>query len=154
MRASEHPRSLLAVKNPEKPNESACNLKEPWDTLWMNRDSSWIALFFFFFPLIYWNNFASTAITICVSWDFWLLIVTCYKRAQGYYTKSKNDRIFSLQHLSVCVQRETTLDLNSRWVGLFSVFSPYFTKLPEASLSAYCRYLCDPCDFAGNMQTA
>lgn len=37
---SEHPRFLLAVKNLEKPSESDYNLKQLWDSLWMNRDSS------------------------------------------------------------------------------------------------------------------
>lgn len=132
-RDSEHPRSLLAVKNQEKPSESAYNLKQLWDSLWMNRD----IFLLFIVSLIHWNNFPSTAIIICVSWDFWLLIVACYKRAQRYYAKSKNDRMFSLRGLCVCAKRKTTLDLDSRWVGLFSVVSPYFSKIPEASLSAY-----------------
>jgi len=87
--------------------------------------------------MIHWNNFPSTAIIIYVSWDFWLLIVACYKRAQRYYTKSKNNKMFSLQGLRVSAKRKTTLDLGSRWVGLFCVVSPYFSKTLEASLSAY-----------------
>lgn len=31
---------------------------------------------------------------------------------------------------------ENNLDLNSTWVGLFSVVSPHFSKIPEASLPA------------------
>lgn len=38
----------------------------------------------------------------------------------------------------VCAKRKTTLDLDSRWVGLFSVVFPFFfSKIPEASLSDY-----------------
>lgn len=99
----------------------------------MNRD---LSLLFLCVSLIHWNNFPSTAIIICVSWDFWLLIVTCYKWAQRYYAKSKNDRMFSLQGLCVCAKRKTILDLDCRWLGLFSVVSPYFSKIPEVSLSA------------------
>lgn len=44
-RVSEHPRSLLAVKNQEKPSESGYNLKQLWDSLWMSR---YILLLIFF----------------------------------------------------------------------------------------------------------
>lgn len=98
---SEHPRSLLAVKNLEKPSESDYNLKQLWESLWMNRDSS----LRFCMCVIHWNNFLSTAIIICMSWDFWHLIVACYKRAQRYYAKSKNDRMFSLEGLFLCSRR-------------------------------------------------
>lgn len=37
---SEHPQSLLAVKNLENPSESDYNPQQLWDSLWMNRDSS------------------------------------------------------------------------------------------------------------------
>lgn len=67
----------------------------------MNRDSS----LRFCVCVIHWNNFLSTAIIICVSWDFWHLIVACYKRAQRYYAKSKNDRMFSLEGLFLCSRR-------------------------------------------------
>lgn len=100
-------------------------------------DFAWAGLSFFFPSLIHWNNFPSTAIIICVSWDFGLLIVTCYKRTQRYFLKNKNDRMFSFQGLCVCTKWKTTLHSESRWVGFVSVLYPYFSQIPEASPSAY-----------------
>lgn len=96
-----------------------------------------ISFSFFLLSLIHWNNFPNTAVINCVSWDFGLLIVPCYNRAQRYFLKSKNDRTFSLWGLCACAKRKTTFHLDCRWAALFSVVSPYFSKIPEASLFAY-----------------
>lgn len=120
-----------------------------------NEQESLSLSLFFILSLIHWNNFPNTAVINCVSWDFGLLIVPCYNRAQRYFLKSENDRMFSLRGLCACAKRKTTFHLDCRWAALFFCCFPLFFKNSRSIIVCLSyRYLCDPCDFEANTQAA